>query len=328
MKNIMPEIFRQYALNTGLISRVLKNTRAGQTANLVRNHGMHDLSVLRQSLAGRVFPTVLALELTTYCPRRCAGCYLSEEERKDPKVIDPEKAEKIVQTAVSSGIRILIPYGGEPIQEKTIGILERLLRAHPNLTFYSCTNADYIACKTSELDRIIIRDNYSIALSIDGFRLTNDAIRGNRSFLNVLDAAEYLKSRKQFFGASVSVRPENFEEVTSRDFAQFLINKGFLYIMFSVFHGLRLEKAAETIERIGELREMPLFIYNGLFGYAGAQNTSQRFRELVVDKNGNVLAQRKARTPISGLDDGIGTVASNPEWQRKFSDDWALGKTG
>ena len=54
--------------NPGLISRTLREVRLGAAISLTLNYVAQEYSIYKQNKDNRISPTLIQLELTTYCP--------------------------------------------------------------------------------------------------------------------------------------------------------------------------------------------------------------------------------------------------------------------
>jgi|MDTC01.3.fsa_nt_gb sulfatase maturation enzyme AslB (radical SAM superfamily) len=310
--------------NPGLISRTLREVRLGAAISLTLNYVAQEYSIYKQNKDNRISPTLIQLELTTYCPWRCKGCYMPVEERKDKKVIDLETAHKAVQKGISWGIRNFNLIGGETISRDTVPVIESLITEYPSLSFHCCTNGIYLSSQNEELDDIVLRNNLNIGLSIDGFKETNDAIRGKNSYRSVISAAEYLSSRRSLYGATVTLGPENIEEVTSEEFMDFLISHRFHYVTYGISHKVDHASCSNALEALKSLRKKPIFIYINSLGHIDDLSPLKRDRLISVDKRGKILNDRGERIPIADLDTDIEDIVSSKDWKKRFTLEWAL----
>ncbi|MBR1627140.1 MAG: radical SAM protein, partial [Bacteroidales bacterium] len=64
------------------------------------------------------------------------------------------------------------------------------------------------------------KDNLNVipVLSIEGNQANTDLRRGNGVYDKIISAMQRLKDRKTFFGASITVTTENFDDVTDKEF--------------------------------------------------------------------------------------------------------------
>jgi hypothetical protein len=311
-------------LKPRLIARILKHVDITLAGRFLKHYLTSEWELFRQARQGVLSPTMLELELTTYCERNCMDCYIPREERKDDTVIKEEVAQNAIDRARYEGIHMITMLGGESLQTRTVNLIDSLLAENPDMVFYTCTNADMLAQEGSNLDFLINRNNFGVALSIDGLQQTNDRIRGRNSYRNVMDAADYLRSRRRFFGAVTTMRPENIFECTSHDYVQKIVDSGFIFLLYGVSEPVRTTTPDIALKRIHRLGAYPLFIYDSMVGHVGEQSPAYKVRDIYVDKTGLVMINRKIRSPIGNVTD-LANVSGNPAWARRYAPSYPLG---
>ena len=201
----------------------MKNISLYSSAIFGANYTYRGINRKLSQYRGNANPDVLGIEVTSYCPRRCRGCYVPEQIKNDIGVIDESLLLSAISQAKKLRIRNFGFLGGEPMNEYTIPITLTAASQNPFLSFVYCTNGDYIA--RNDVSYFIRHHNVGFLLSIDGFRETNDAIRGKNSYSNVMNASKQLRDLRRIISASVTVRNENIDEVFSDDFINHLLAK-------------------------------------------------------------------------------------------------------
>lgn len=207
---------------------------------------------------------LISLEVTHACERRCRGCYVPVHLRKDPALMSERVLHSAVAQGKEIGVRTFIFIGGEPMQESTIPMTLEVASRNQSVTFSYCTNADYIA--QNDVSFFTRHPNISFFLSMDGFKETNDSIRGVGSYGNVVMAARQLRMLRRFVCANVTVRRENADEILNPDFVSHLMSMGFNAVMW--LHGKAREGFSsalmvplpEVISRLAKLREETLHL--------------------------------------------------------------------
>jgi sulfatase maturation enzyme AslB (radical SAM superfamily) len=266
------------------------------------------------------------LELTTCCERRCLDCYIPLEQRKDSSVIDLEIAMKAVQKGIDWGIRNYILVGGETFSEDTVPVIDTLLTEHRTLNFYSCTNGFFIASQTKNLDFLVLKNNLLVGLSIDGMQKTNDLLRGKGAYSAIMSASEYLKSRKCFYGAVTTIRPDNSDEVVSEEFVDLLISRGFLFSTYSISDNIDASLCRDAVQKLEALRKKPIYIYVNALGSIDDMSPLKRVRAVYVDKDGQILNDRKERVNITDLEGDLKSLTESLHWTKKFTSEWAFNE--
>jgi sulfatase maturation enzyme AslB (radical SAM superfamily) len=311
----------RYVTN-GTLYRSFKDVRSSQLYTFVGNYLHNERQIRKQNRKGVLIPNVEHIEVSTGCPNDCVECYLKEDERNDYSVMSIETGRKAIDFGKNLGISIYDFVGGETIRNRTVPLIRTLVSENPKEVFYCCTNGSYISKNPEGVRDIINMDNFSAGLSIDGFKETNDILRGNGSFEDTINSATYLGGEKCFFGGVVTPRIDNWEESTSRDFIDYLISKKFAYILFSFADSLSLgggESYEKAVSSIAKCADMPIFIYTNKFGRDfESRNPKTRIRDIDVTKNGDIYISRRLRTKAGDLNTDINKIADSEVWKARF----------
>lgn len=305
-------------INPGAAYRCIRNVRLASLSNFVKNY------LVTNSQLGKAFngsgpqPTFMHIEITPYCSKRCKDCYVPIEKRMDKRVMEEEKLKKAVSKGNDWHIKMFNFIGGEPVTEETIPLIRSVSDENPGLSFYCCTNGEYYPKGGKNFDTLADQNNITMSLSIDGFRETNDRLRGAGSYDDVMATADYLASRRCFTGAISTVRPENWEEILSDDFIDMLIEKKMSYLVFSVADMNDKATNEKFKNDIKSKFKNPIFMYTG-FGHVGEKTLSTKARDLYVTVDGEIYAGRKIRGPIGTIDSEIGEIVDNDMWKSRFS---------
>lgn len=199
------------------------------------------------------------------------------------------------------GIRLYGYMGGEPMREDIIPLILKIASQNRDLTFIICTNGYYIA--QHGIPYFINAPNIGVLLSLDGFEETNDIIRGEGSYHNIMEAANQLKRFKRIFGASITIRRENVNEVLSTDFISHLSNRGFKYIALLKYcasdeaHQNGEVKDKEIISRLAQLRmktmTWPIFLQTNLLGDFFSFSRRSAHHTIYVGIQGDIYVKRE-----------------------------------
>lgn len=164
-------------------------------------------------------PLTIKVSPTLRCNLRCRGCFAGDSPASGD--LRRETLDRIVERASALGIRSVGVIGGEPLLVS--GIFETF-RAFPRTGFYLVTNGtlvdDATVAKLQELPNVIT------IFSIEGFERTNDSLRGEGVFEQVLEGMRRLRDGKLIFGFSTVVHRENVDEVVSERYLDFMIGQG------------------------------------------------------------------------------------------------------
>jgi len=302
-------------LNFRIASRAMKGVRFRTLCTFVKGYAFHHAHVKRERKKSQPTPTSMHLEVTTRCIRNCEGCYMLREDKKDGRVMELEIAREAILMGKEAGINVYTFVGGEPMTLATMPLVLTLVRENPDVIFFCCSNSFAIAKEKKAFAPLVSMHNMSIGLSIDGFEKTNDSIRGKDAFKTFLDAAEYLKSKRCFFGAVPTIRQENKEEVTSKKFLYFLADHGFSFVYYSLMQpslGEEYRRLAATA------RNLPIYLHCNELGEIGELSPTWRTRIVYVAKEGHFLNDRRERIPIPAHSKGFSSVSSNENWLKKF----------
>ena len=173
-------------------------------------------------------PWAILLDPTSACNLHCTGCWAAEYGHK--LNLDLETIDNIVKQGKELGIYMYIYTGGEPLVRKKdiITLCER----HPDCEFLSFTNGTLIDEQfCQELLRV---KNFVPAISLEGFEAANDGRRGEGVYDKVKHAMKLLKDHKLPFGISTCYTSANYQDITSEEFFDMMIEDGALFAWF--FH--------------------------------------------------------------------------------------------
>ncbi|MEK6744135.1 MAG: radical SAM protein [Nitrospirota bacterium] len=199
------------------------------------------------------------------CNLTCAGCYA--ETYFNDEQLDPSVVSRVIDEGKRMGIRSFAILGGEPFLWN--GLFE-VLTSNPDVLITIVTNGTLIDDEVAQ--QLAEAENAFPFLSIDGFKDRNDAWRGEGVYDRVVSAMASLKRHRVLFGFSVTVTTDNFDEVSSAAFVDFLIEKGAYYGAYSPwgpagrnpgFKYLLTDRQVEDLfERLGLLEKIrPIFFH-------------------------------------------------------------------
>jgi len=218
------------------------------------------------------------------------------------------------------GISMYTLLGGEPVNPKTVPTIKYLLQNYSDNSFFVCTNGDYLASKPSELEEIFMHDSMNIVLSIDASSANiHDSIRGKSSHKNVVQVANLLHQNKRVFGCITAIRPENYAEVTSSNYIDWIISLGHSYIAYAFTDRITVDMQDAAMQKVNSFGKKPIFVYSSIYGPVGQTSKEHLSRMLTIDKYGNLLNTRRERMHIGTLDDDWSTLSSNGAWLKKFA---------
>jgi MoaA/NifB/PqqE/SkfB family radical SAM enzyme len=165
-------------------------------------------------------PLNLLIDPTSACNLKCIGCWAADYDKRSE--ISYAKLDEILTDARKLGISDIVFSGGEPLMRKD-DIL-KLCRKHNKLPFALFTNGTLI--DDALADEMAVLGNLNVFVSIEGFREATDFRRGKDTFDKVVTAMNILKNRDIGFGFSICYHSQNYEEICSDEFLDFLREKG------------------------------------------------------------------------------------------------------
>ncbi|KKC29321.1 radical SAM protein [Caldanaerobacter subterraneus] len=173
-------------------------------------------------------PWAILMDPTEACNLRCVGCWAGQYK---PHNLSFEVMDRVCTEAEELGIYFIVLSGGEPtVRMKDI---IKLAERHKNQVFHLFTNGTLIdEDMIKEVKRV---GNITFAVSINGFRETNDAIRGQGTFDKVMRAMDLMRENGVLFGYSATYTRTNVEEVSSDEFVDMMIDKGAAFAWYFTY---------------------------------------------------------------------------------------------
>ena len=165
-------------------------------------------------------PWAILMDPTSACNLKCTGCWAAEYGHNLNLTF--EEMDSIIEQGKELGTHFFIFAGGEPLIRKEDII--KLCEKHNDCAFHAFTNGTLIdeeLCK--DMQRV---GNLSLAISIEGFRESNDSRRGEGTFDKVMKAMDLMKKHGLLYGTSICYTSKNYKDVTSDEFYDMLIEKG------------------------------------------------------------------------------------------------------
>lgn len=173
-------------------------------------------------------PWAILLDPTSACNLHYTGCWAAEYGHK--LNLELETIDSIVRQGKELGIYMYIYTGGEPMVRKKdlITICER----HPDCEFLAFTNGTLI--DEAFCEEMLRVKNFVPTISLEGFEKSNDGRRGDGVYRKVMQAMELLKEHRLPFGISTCYTSANYQDITSEEFFDMIIEAGALFAWF--FH--------------------------------------------------------------------------------------------
>jgi MoaA/NifB/PqqE/SkfB family radical SAM enzyme len=172
---------------------------------------------------GLLVPPVMIVSITSRCNLACSGCYMKHRGATDTGTEMSEATlASLAEQAAVLGVSVIVIAGGEPLVRT--GEIVRIAKAHPAILFPVFTNG--LLIDEILADEIAGCRNIVPVISFEGFRKDTDLRRGRGVFDRLLGTCSRLKSRTIFFGCSITISCENFDQVTSEAFVREMIGTG------------------------------------------------------------------------------------------------------
>jgi MoaA/NifB/PqqE/SkfB family radical SAM enzyme len=166
-------------------------------------------------------PPVMICSVTNRCNLHCKGCYHQSQERKSGFELTAERFSRLIKEAAEIGTRIIMLAGGEPLLRKDM--LE-VAAGEKGTLFPVFTNGVLLDTDTTRFFKK--QRNLIPVLSIEGDQQNTDDIRGEGIYARVESAAEVLRRNKMFYGLSITLTSDNFDQVMDPGYLQRYYDQG------------------------------------------------------------------------------------------------------
>ena len=174
------------------------------------------------------FPAFLMLSITNQCNLKCRGCWVTQTP---PCRLSLEQMQGIIDTAAKYKSRFFGILGGEPLFHPD---LMTLFRNNPKAYFQLYTNGTMLDRKTA--DELAELGNVTALVSIEGLETESRRRRGRDDvFARSMDGLEAAVGAGLFTGVTASINKQNFDELVSREYLDFLVKKGVHYIWYFIY---------------------------------------------------------------------------------------------
>ena len=204
---------------------------------------------------GQQAPAVMICSITNRCNLNCKGCYALGQRQENKLEIPTERFSRLFSEASEMGTGVVILAGGEPLLR--MDLLESAAQ-HEDIIFPIFTNG---VLMDSDRTRFFKKHKNLIPiLSIEGDKKRTDERRGEGIYNNITTAAEVLRRNKQFYGLSITLTRDNFDEVTDQDYISHLHKRGcrlFFFVEYVPVNENEISKclSKEQKERLAHIRE-------------------------------------------------------------------------
>ena len=220
-------------MNLSAITRIMTGCSWRAQRNLLRfawnGHRAVRAFERRMKRGEPFFPAFLMLSITNRCNLKCRGCWVSQTN--PPCHLSLEQMQGIIDTAAKYKSRFFGILGGEPLFHPD---LMTLFRNNPRAYFQLYTNGTMLDKKTAaELAKL---GNVTALVSIEGLETESRRRRGRDDvFARSMAGLEAAGNAGLFTGVTASINKQNFDELVSREYLDFLVGKGVHYIWYFIY---------------------------------------------------------------------------------------------
>jgi MoaA/NifB/PqqE/SkfB family radical SAM enzyme len=166
-------------------------------------------------------PPILVFSVTSKCNLHCKGCYHQTLRTTTDADLSDERLRTAIAEAKELGISFIVLGGGEPLMRQ--GILDIPVE-YPEIMFLMFTNG--LLFNDDVLKKIDEKRNIVPLLSLEGYQTDTDERRGRGVYELLQKSIDMLKQKGIFWGTSLTITRNNFDEVTDDEFIGKLINGG------------------------------------------------------------------------------------------------------
>lgn len=259
-----------------------------------RDFSLYGLNYLQhvKPQSSRVWnPQSLSVEVTYWCSRRCKGCYVPDEIKRDKNTMEESLLNSIVDQAIGAKVPFIGFAGGEPLAPVAKDLVFRAIERHPGKPFFAYTNGDFVKANISEIAQ---HHNMSYMISLDGLERNHDAIRGQGSFQKVVSGFDALAEARKIFGASITVRRQTYEEIGSEKFFECLAEHSVKVARIRTLKANKEEITDQEAQDIIKATREHANKYRILLSWGGLENPDDKLpgRDLVAGMDGTLRAAR------------------------------------
>ncbi|HVP26526.1 MAG TPA: radical SAM protein [Candidatus Bathyarchaeia archaeon] len=166
-------------------------------------------------------PPIIVFSVTSQCNLHCKGCYHQTLRQKPNKDISDERLRKAIAEAKELGISFIVFGGGEPLMRPNILDIPK---DYPEIMFLMFTNG--LLINEAVLKKMNEKRNVIPLLSLEGYQTDTDERRGKGVYEILQTSIAKLKENGTFWGTSITLTRNNFDEVTDENFVKKLVNAG------------------------------------------------------------------------------------------------------
>lgn len=176
-------------------------------------------------------PPIIIFSITNRCNLHCIGCYEQTFRPEGGDELDEARVRNLLAEAKYLGVSFFVLAGGEPFMRAN---LLDMLGEYPEIIFLVFTNGLLLTDQT--LQRLKRQRNVVPLVSLEGDEPVTDQRRGTGVYKKVTRAMREMRSLGIFFGTSLTLTCQNFDQLMSDVFINQLVESGckfFLYLEYS-----------------------------------------------------------------------------------------------
>ncbi|OGD45841.1 hypothetical protein A3K70_04545 [Candidatus Bathyarchaeota archaeon RBG_16_48_13] len=166
-------------------------------------------------------PPILVFSVTSRCNLHCKGCYDQTLRGSREKDISDELLRRVMAEAKELGISFIVLGGGEPLMRP---LVLDIPAEYPEIMFLTFTNS--LLIDDGVLRKMNDRRNIIPLLSLEGYQTDTDERRGKGVYEMLQRSIDMLRQEGIFWGTSLTITRQNFDEVTDSVFVEKLFNAG------------------------------------------------------------------------------------------------------
>ncbi len=201
-----------------IVSKFFSNT---DLFSIIANDHFKTIEQIRMGNRHQCFvPRCLLLDPTSSCNLRCIGCWAAGYENASN--LSYETMDDLLDQAEELKIGYCFLSGGEPLVRKQD--LLKLCAGHRKISFSAFTNG--LLIDEAFADKMVELGNFTVAISIEGFKEDTDFRRGSGVYDQVIKAMDLLKSKGIEFAFSACYHSKNYQVIASDAFLEFMWEKG------------------------------------------------------------------------------------------------------
>ena len=213
-------LLHDFSSAKNIINIALKQKSSAKIRSNYESEGLH-------------VPPFLIASITSACNLKCKGCYDREKVHNCLLELDENKWSNIFSEARDLGISFILLAGGEPLSKDKV--IKECIK-FPEIIFPMFTNGTMI--NEGWIEYFVSCRNLIPVVSIEGDREVTDKRRGNGVFDKVSLNFDLLNKKNIFYGISITLTSENYDNVLNSEFIKNYTDKGcrlFFFIEYIPF---------------------------------------------------------------------------------------------